>query len=66
MMSVDEELARGGVPASIGGMEVGPVGGGGVSEMVEPQSQDLFLIVLLQCGYHLLQRRLQLSAFPDA
>lgn len=66
MILVDQELTGGAIPPRIRGVEVRPVGGGGVSEMMEPQSQNLLLFVLLQCPYHLLQHQLHLTPFPEA
>jgi hypothetical protein len=47
-------------------MEVGPVGGWAMSEVVEPQRENLFLLFLFQQLYGLLQHTLQLSSFSDA
>jgi hypothetical protein len=47
-------------------MEIGPVGGWAMCEVVEPERQDLLLLFLFQQLYGLLQYTLQLSSFADA
>ena len=42
----EKELARSGTPASVGSMEVGPVGGWGICEVVKPQGEYLLLLLL--------------------
>lgn len=51
-MIEEEEFAGGSAPAGVGGVEVGPIGGRAMSEVVKPKGENSLLLLLLLQGFN--------------